>query len=366
MMTNSNIFLSFIIPVYKVEYSQLHRCIHSIIEQKNYIQNYEILLIDDGSPDDCGKICDEYAKKYNNIRAIHQINQGLSVVRNNGVKNALGDWIAFVDGDDWIQNDFVNHAENAVSKSPAEVDIFIWDGFSETKNNSKPIMFFDTVSADQRLFRERSKEQLIDRIIPRHVKRSDISRCTDIGVTWGRIYRRALLANNNIINVPGLKVMQDSIFNLWAFEYARIISYEFYPVYHYSMYDESISKKYDSTIANTMCELYSYFADYIKRFHNEEAYWQRLYVRTVRLLVKCLAKDYANPFNNTPFTIRIKKLKNDLKKEEFETALQKCDPHNQDFKFRFILFLLKHNMCASAILTSTVFGKVRRIHNKVS
>lgn len=358
--------ITFIVPVYKIDKEQLIRCIESIRGQKGNKKNYEILLVDDGSPDDCPQICDKYAEKYENIRVLHQANQGLSVVRNHGVENAKGEWVAFVDGDDWIEPDFVSYAETSIKIAPEDSDIFIWDGFSETKNKTIPIQFMDSDDSDLHVYRGEDKEILIDRIIPLHVSKNDIKRCTDIGITWGRIYRRAFLLENKIENIPGLRVMQDSIFNLWAFEYARTICYQYKLIYHYSMYDESISKKYDGKIANTMKILYGHFATYIKKCHDTEEYWQRLYIRTVRLLVKCLAKDYANPLNKASFRKRVRKMSADLNAEEFQTALKNCKDNGQDIKFIVIHKLLKYRMYSLAIVVSQLFGSFRRLKSQVS
>ena len=365
ILGNNNVFLTFIVPVYKVAYEQLHRCIHSLLEQINYTVEYEILLVDDGSPDECGNICDEYSGQYDKIRVIHQKNQGLSVVRNNGVNSAQGEWIAFVDGDDWVENDFVSIAEQSADRSNGDVDIFIWDGYAETRKRSSPIKFMDIDSSDEIMYSGKTKECLIDRILPRYVTKEDISKCTSIGITWGRIYKRKLLTDNQIENIPGLKVMQDSVFNLRAFEYANVISYRFVPIYHYSMYDSSVSKKYDSTISNTMCDLYRYFSEYITEFHDDEDYWQRLYVRTVRLMVKCLEKDYANPNNPDSFSKRIKKMKKDFDRDEFQTALKKCDSKGQDLKFKVILYLLKNKLYAFAIIISCLFRRMRMIQKYI-
>ena len=361
-----NCLITFIVPVYKVNYKQLKKCINSILNQTEKREKYEVLMVDDGSPDECPAICDEYKKNYDNVHVIHQKNQGLSVVRNNGVSAALGKWITFVDGDDWIEPDFVKFAELSITRAPADVDIMIWDGYSETRNSSKPIKFMDNSDTSFCTFSGKKKELLIDRILPRYVRKEDIERCTDLGITWGRIYRRDFLIDNKIENVPGLRVMQDSVFNLWAFEYARTICYQYKPIYHYSMYDESISKKFDPEIAETMRTLYGYFSEYIKKCHNNDDYWQRLYIRTVRLLVKCLAKDYANPLNKDPLKKRKEKLKRDLNCIEFQTALKKCKYHGQELKFKIILFLLKHKMYTFSICASKLFGKIRRLKNTVS
>ena len=94
--------ISVIVPIYKVE-KYLNKCIDSIINQT--YKNLEIILVDDGSPDDCGKICDEYAKKDSRIKVIHKENGGLSSARNSGLDIATGNYIGFVDSDDWIDID---------------------------------------------------------------------------------------------------------------------------------------------------------------------------------------------------------------------------------------------------------------------
>ena len=93
------VFFSVIVPVYKVE-DYLERWIKSILQQT--YKNFELILVDDGSPDNCGIMCDEFAKKDDRIIVIHQENAGLSAARNAGLAIARGKYILFVDSDDWI------------------------------------------------------------------------------------------------------------------------------------------------------------------------------------------------------------------------------------------------------------------------
>ena len=96
--------ISVIVPIYKVE-QYLHQCIDSILLQT--YSNLEIILVDDGSPDNCGKICDEYADRDKRIEVIHKQNGGLSDARNAGIDCSVGDYLAFIDSDDWIENDML-------------------------------------------------------------------------------------------------------------------------------------------------------------------------------------------------------------------------------------------------------------------
>jgi len=99
-MVQMNLRTSIIVPIYNVE-KYLHKCVESIINQ-NY-KDIELILVDDGSPDNCPVICDEYAEKYDFIKVIHKENGGLSDARNAGIKAATGDYVLFVDSDDFIE-----------------------------------------------------------------------------------------------------------------------------------------------------------------------------------------------------------------------------------------------------------------------
>ena len=110
--------ISVIVPIYKVE-QYLNRCVDSIINQT--YTNLEIILVDDGSPDNCPKICDEYAKIDDRIKVIHKENGGLSDARNAGLEIATGDYIAFVDSDDWVHKDMYRILYENIIKNKADI-----------------------------------------------------------------------------------------------------------------------------------------------------------------------------------------------------------------------------------------------------
>ena len=106
--------ISIIIPVYKVE-KYIRKTLDSVIEQ--IIPDVEVILVDDGSPDNCGKICDEYAEKFNFIKVIHQQNSGVSVARNRGVKETSGEYIMFLDSDDLLDDGFLKEINSRLSEN---------------------------------------------------------------------------------------------------------------------------------------------------------------------------------------------------------------------------------------------------------
>ena len=121
--------ISIIVPVYNVE-KYLHQCVDSIISQT--YTNTEIILVDDGSPDNCGKICDEYAQKDNRIKVIHKPNGGLSEARNFGIEVATGDWLMFIDSDDYIENNMIEKLYNIAVQEDAQIALCGVVSFDET------------------------------------------------------------------------------------------------------------------------------------------------------------------------------------------------------------------------------------------
>ena len=113
--------ISIIVPIYKIE-RYLRQCIDSILAQAS--TDFELLLIDDGSPPDgCPAICDEYAGKDARTRVFHKQNEGITSARNRGLDNAKGNWIIYIDGDDWIEPTYVEELYNAAINNEADIAI---------------------------------------------------------------------------------------------------------------------------------------------------------------------------------------------------------------------------------------------------
>ena len=126
----NNSLVSIIVPVYKAE-KYIHQCIDSLLAQT--YRNIEVILVDDGSPDHCGKICDEYAAKDSRVKVIHQQNGGVSVARQTGIDHATGEYSIHADPDDWVE---LNMIEELVAKAVADnADMVICDFYRESKSD---------------------------------------------------------------------------------------------------------------------------------------------------------------------------------------------------------------------------------------
>lgn len=135
---NKNPFFSIVVPVYKVE-KYLSQCVDSLINQ-DYKGEYEIILVDDGSPDRCPELCDEYAAKYEKIKVVHKPNGGLSDARNAGTKVAKGEYVTFVDSDDFWKDADVLTGVDKIIKDNNHPDVVVSDFYKYYEDSNKYVM----------------------------------------------------------------------------------------------------------------------------------------------------------------------------------------------------------------------------------
>lgn len=164
--------VSVIVPIYKVE-PYLHRCVDSILSQ-TYI-NLEIILVDDGSPDNCGKICDEYAQKDNRVKVIHKKNGGLSDARNVAIDEATGEYITFVDSDDYIDICYVDYLYLIALQNQCQVAIV------------QPCSFYENTKPNKKQHIER-----IDVLSPLEAIKAMFYQKRIETSAWGKLYHRTL------------------------------------------------------------------------------------------------------------------------------------------------------------------------------
>ncbi len=192
---------SVIIPVYKAE-DTLKRCVDSLLKQNR--TDAEIILINDGSPDFSGEICKEYAAHYNEIVYIEKENGGVSTARNAGLSSAKGDYILFVDSDDWVTDDYFDTIDSALRDYNYDFLQFSQSIVNGEKNGEKPVPAFDS----------KNREEIINRLAEDMWKKR-------INTPNGKVYKRSIIEENNIRFLENINVGEDRTFNI---EYALNIS----------------------------------------------------------------------------------------------------------------------------------------------
>ena len=224
MINMNSVKFSIIVPVYKVE-QYLEKCLDSILNQT--YKDFELILVDDGSPDNCPAICDEYAKKDNRITVIHKQNGGVSSARNEALKIAKGEFIWFVDSDDYIETNALEILSDHIEKSPSDLYIFE-QGLSEKYNI----------------------DNLNDLFYKHYFK-------YHFGFApWNKIYKNSILQNNSMLFDTEEAIGEDLLFNINY--YTKIKSLEFLDekLYHYVIRENSAMTTYDDKRYQKQMRLY--------------------------------------------------------------------------------------------------------------
>ena len=225
--------ISIIVPVYNVE-SYLDECIQSIVSQS--YNNWECILINDGSTDKSGEICDTWANKDHRIHVIHQSNQGVSTARNTGIQYAKGEFITFIDSDDWIEPNMYEAMYSVATQQDADIVICGYaDEYvkrAEVYNNDNKTVIY-------------TQDEAIERLIYDNEIRSYL---------WDKLFRREILGDE----MPKGRIFEDyAIMPRWFANAKKIVSLHV-PLYHYrqrrgsTIYSDPAKNRYMFFLAEQM------------------------------------------------------------------------------------------------------------------
>lgn len=225
---------SFVLPVYKVE-KYLSKCIDSILNQR--VTNFEIILIDDGSPDNCPKICDDYAQKDERVKVIHKTNSGVSETRNRGLQEAKGEYVLFVDTDDYVEDDYLE----IIDKNISDNDMLVF-GYKNVYKNKVTNGF--------------SEENILDKEEAQRYLVEDSKFC---GYLWNKVFKNSVIKEKNIQFDPSISMCEDLLFcyqYINNIEKVKLIDYKL--INYRQRKSSAISKKVSNIKASSLVKTYAY------------------------------------------------------------------------------------------------------------
>ena len=229
--------VSVVVPIYRVE-NQLRRCVDSIRNQT--YKNLEILLIDDGSPDLCPEICDEYAKLDSRIKVIHKTNAGLGMARNTGIDHATGEYICFFDSDDYIEPMTIEESCRVAIETGADLVCF---GHVEETSDGQVIAERLPQPPKDCFAGEEVREKLIPMVLAHDA-------CTgedwNLSLSaWCELYSMAVIRKHNWRFVSEREIISEDVYSVLAFyAYVNKVAFIRKPFYHYVSNPVSLSKSY--------------------------------------------------------------------------------------------------------------------------
>ena len=306
--------ISVIIPVYKVE-EYINRCIDSVINQT--YKNLEIILVDDGSPDGCPKICDEYAKKDSRIRVIHKQNGGLSDARNVGIDNANGKYITFIDSDDFVEKNYISILYESLKKYNVKMSI------------ADNLIIYEDKIINNSIYEENvfSEHDVLEKMLWG-------IRDLDNGA-WTKLYDRSLFDN---IRYPVGRLYEDTATTYKLFDLCDKIVINSIPIYNYMKRRDSITQCKFNEKKLQLIDSTKEMTDYIrnKYFDLNDACNRKLTWAYLSTLSQYASSDCKNEYIE-------KKLVNDIKSID-KTFLKNKNTPTRDkiailcLKFGFVFY----------------------------
>ena len=231
--------ISVIVPIFRIE-KYLPECIESLQDQS--FLNFELILVDDGSPDNCPKICDDYAKKDSRIHVIHKKNGGLLSARKAGLKEAKGKYIAYVDGDDWVDKFYLDTMFKLAEAN--ESDLVVTGHFREFDGKIETIKPKNTGIYNE--------EELRTSIIPNAIYNGEFCEHGISTYVWNKLFKRELL-NQVLFDVPNEIIMGEDAAITYAYlGLSKSLVISRIPLYYYRQRHDSIVK----SIENPKTEYY--------------------------------------------------------------------------------------------------------------
>lgn len=343
-------FLTIIVPIYKVKESYLRLCLDSLCSQTD--SGFRVVLIDDGSPDQCGEICEEYAVRDKRFSVIHQENQGVAAARNTGMSIAKTEWISFVDGDDWIEPDYVEILHQAAEQT--EADLHIFDYYSvidrvEKRKSLKP----EGGILDETWRRELQLGAFHflrwkGRALP------FVSRAA-----WNRMFRLSMLREHEICFIASRG--EDALFLIEVLQCTGRIHYIHQAIYHYRHQTESITNRYDEKIAekNEMFSAQQLFL--IEKYHLPQACKDAACADLCASLYSVMRLCYFNkkyPYAKSQAKKAVLQLRN---REPYRTAFQQVRYRDLSMEECVFVFFLKYKMISVVEILVELRRKWKRL-----
>ena len=314
----SNPLISVIIPVYKVE-KYLEKCVDSVINQT--YDNLEIILVDDGSPDNCPKMCDEYAKKDKRIKVIHKENGGVGSARNKGIEKSTGDYITFVDSDDWIEKEFIHEMLDIANKYKAD---YVTCGYYRVYENKKEIINGNL------------EEIVID-------SKEYVNKLLNVQNGYGFVHMK-LIKKTKISNLrfeEKLVVGEDALFNIQLCKNIEKIVIYNKPLYNYYFNTNSVVRKYNNEYCNNYLKSMIYMSEYIRKNYKSENVIQNLYnYIAYHVLLICVNYCYHPDNPNKGRKLLVETVKIDL----FKEAINNSNYNGLSVSRKISLFTLKYKL----------------------
>lgn len=329
-------FLSIIIPVYKVE-PYLGKCLDSIVGcnglEGGNKYNIEVIVVDDGSPDKSGEIADGYSEKYPYFRVIHKQNAGVAAARNTGIMAASGEWLYFMDSDDWLADGALGLIQRQTLENP-DADILLMDAYKDTPvheevwEHFKAPAVFDNADDIGALWRGMLYFPLCDGSVN-----------TPLAAPWDKVYNRKFVSENKLTFRENLKVLDDMVFNMEAFGRAAKVVYSKDRIYHYRYVEASITNSYRPDRVARDMEVFSFIEGYMDAKNADELFRQAYYCRVIKSFSICCRLSFFNHENGKAFHDKLAYVRKVMGSSPYREAFRNVRMKNAEWRLKVVIVI---------------------------
>ena len=334
-----NLKFSVIVSIFNIE-KYLKRCLDSITNQT--YKNLEIILIDDGSTDSSPLICEEYSKTDIRIKVVHKKNEGLGFARNTGLEMASGDYIAFIDGDDFVSIDLFKECENILTDYLPDIIDFDYQSFKDEKIlQSKYFRHYDEYICDDNII-----QKLLPNMIYNYKNKLRLHDCT-----WNKIYSLRFLKNINFKFVSErIYISEDYYSNLILYSKVQSVYLSKKKMYYYCYNSSSLTHLLNTNRLNQNLILYDSCIELSTRLSYPEKIKSRIYLQVLGNLIGHIKIVLHNSFlsDTEKKNIIIEMLKNKFFLNGYNITIEE----KVTFRIRLFLYLIykKHFFLTYLIL----------------
>ena len=278
--------VSIIIPVHNTPEEYLRECLHSVLRQD--YTNWEAILIDDGSTSGAERICDEYAAKDARFCVIHQRQSGVSAARNAGMAAATGDWLIFLDSDDWWEDNLLSSAMKKLAEEPADLLVFDFKTVSQQK----------TDEIKQRTEKRRHAGlSMMEELQLGLLDRNERYAASYFGEPWIQLIRRTIVVEHQLAFSEAIHQSEDALFNMQMLEYVKSVDFLHETLITCRVWGMSSFQRFHADLPQQMEQVNQQFLTFGKVHHKGDFYWNAYEVWLMETYIRLLKRYFYHPNN---------------------------------------------------------------------
>ena len=324
--------ISVIVPVYNVE-KYLHQCVNSLLIQT--YKDFEIILVDDGSTDSSGIICDDYAKNNFNIRVIHKKNQGLGLARNTGLQHASGEYVTFIDSDDYADKHLLEDLYNGIIETNVDVCI---GGFKKVADSGQ--VLYEEKYDEQYFIHDNTTNKAFIKMLGSLPSKHDSIRMS----VWNVLYKLSIIKDNNI-QFPSERelISEDLIFDFYYYQYVKKCKLLNNSNYYYRANPTSLTMSYRKDRLERTIVFYKHLSKLMKKSNYSKESFLR-FKKLIFIYIRMCIKQEKSRISNLNFFKSLSNIKLICSNKDLIQIVNSYPVEKLGFKQRIFIMCIKYKL----------------------